>query len=138
MHNSPRIAALLAIAGGSAWIVDVAIIAVLDRSFGVADDALFFAGLLAIVAASGVAGVALAGDRRGPVKVAWIAGAIVAVVIATTALSSAVDAAFGAAYSGGNQALEEEMGVAAISVLFIGLGLVALRRPTAAPSPTSC
>lgn len=120
----PRTAALAALLGGLSWVVDVAVITIIDDSFGVLDDALFLIGLAALVLACGLAAAVAARDARGGRRVAMAAGTFIGLVVVLTLVSLAADALAHALYSGANRGLRKEGGVFAIGLVAAIAGAV--------------
>jgi hypothetical protein len=135
VHPTDRLrttAALAALIGGLAWVVDTTVIAVIDDSFDPLDSILFLSGLAALVVMGGSIG-ALAGRRSaGMRRVLEATGVTVGLVAALTLVSIAADALSHALYHGSNRGLHEECGIFAIGVAALVLAALVKRAPAAA------
>jgi hypothetical protein len=120
-------AAAALLAGGLAWIVDVAIITAGDGSFGLPDSILFVSGLAALVAGTLLTAAAVTRGRTGARRAGAFAGGLVAIVVGLTLISMAADAISHAAYHGSNHGLHNECGVFATGVCGVVLGLLVHR-----------
>lgn len=127
MTSPLRLAHLLALLGGAAWLADTATITILDDAFGVPDTVLFLTGLFSIAFAALAFGVHLAGDRSTALKVLGAVGSFLVAAVVATAVEAGVQGLVDAVYDGGNQGLNEEMGLMAVAVLVLAWAVLAPR-----------
>lgn len=118
MNRLARLAPALALTGAAAWILDVAVITALDRSFGAIDTALFLGGLVVLVVA--VAGAAV---RIGRARIAVTVLAFAGLLVAASVVSAIGDGLAHALYDGRNKGLDGEMGNLAIAVVAAAVAL---------------
>lgn len=126
MSRLARTAALAALIGGVAWVIDVALIIASDGSADPLDSILFLAGLAANLTAAVVLAAWAARGQRGARRALVATGAVVAIAGGLAAISVAGDQLARALYSGSN-AGGDEGSIVAVAVAAL-LGGYALRR----------
>ena len=112
-HVAPRAGALrlTTLAGllaGSALIVDTVTIAVVNRSFGVLDEVLFFVGLIGIFVTLGGLATALSARATGARRVAIGGGAFVGAFVIIATIGELMDTMGKSVFSPANKGLHEE------------------------------
>lgn len=85
---TPRTIAIAALAGGAAWLIDVAVIIAINNSFDPLDSILFLGGLCSLALASILTITLVARRRHGRSRAAAAAAASTAVLAAIIWLTS--------------------------------------------------
>lgn len=128
-HRLPR---SLAVVGGAAWVLDTTLITALDRSFGAPDNALFLVGLFGLALAAVTAGAALTAGRPIWQRVLAALGAFIVAAAIATGLDAGVRELARALTDSANKGVNGELGLMAVGLVAVALGLRASHRGVAA------
>ena len=133
-----RITAIGGLVGGCALLVDTITITVVNRSFGVLDDALFLLGLAALVICTVALAVALSARAHGPARVGLGVLVLVATLAVVFGLASVMDTMGHHVFSSANVGLHGEWSFFTVGVCLLAIAAWAGRRTRAtATLPTS-
>jgi hypothetical protein len=122
-----RTAGVGLLAGGAALVVDVTVIIAINRSFGIADDALFLGGLILLVGGALLSVAVVASRWNGGRRVLAALAGLVAVAATIGLVTVLGDAVAQAVISTGNHG-HTEGGVLANGIVWFALGALLLRK----------
>lgn len=103
-----RLTTLAGLVGGTALVVDTVTIVIVNGTFGVLDDVLFFIGLIGLFTALVALATALCARTTGAKRVALGAGVFVGTFVVIGALAEVMDAMGKQVFSPANVGLHEE------------------------------
>lgn len=124
-HISPlsgpaiRLTALAGLVGGSALVVDTVTIVVLNDSFGVLDDVLFWVGLSGLLVALVALATALSARTTGAKRAASSVGAFVGAFVVIGALAQLMDTMGHHVFSPANKGLHGEWSFFTVGVCLL-------------------
>jgi hypothetical protein len=119
-----RWGAIAAIVGGTIWIAKFAVITARDDGFEPLEGFFYFAGVIGILLGSLGLVAFVAARQRGWLRIV----AFVAVFVVAYGISILLGDAVQSAIESDNQGIDEEPGILAVAVLWLGIGIALFRR----------
>jgi hypothetical protein len=119
-----RWGAIAAIVGGTIWVVKFAVITARDDGFEPLEGLFYFAGLIGIVLGSLGLAAFVAARQRGWLRTVTF----VVVLVVAFGLSILLGDTVQSAIESDNQGIDEEPGILAVAVLWLGIGIALSRR----------
>ena len=134
MPKLTRIALAAAGLGGLLWTVKAIVIAARNGSFDPLEGVFFIGGLLAIVAASVLVPLALAGRLRPAARAGLAVAGTIGFVALTLLLEAIGKSIAGGVYDGGNVGIAEESGILLAGLGWLVIAAVLARRAATPPA----